>query len=855
MRRAGTYRNGRAKLRRFLSAAFPFAACTALLPAGAAGAPPPVKPPQAAPAQTVPAQAAPNNINPTGHNVSLVVPLRENGPLGQVRITITKAGKIFISATDLINALSRIVRAENLAHLKSLADADGQIALSSVSQSGLTITYDPNSIELAAQIPVAARTAESLSFGMGTSAGAVEPDRSAPVGAFLNYRVGENYVISGPEAGKYRFLGDLELGGRLARTLSFENFATIDQGASQLFSRSASRLIYDMPVSALRITAGDLTTQTTAFQIDPQISGINVSHLISNFFPTLSTTSTSSQSVTLTRGSDVQIFVNNMPVSEIHLGPGTYNLRNLPLAQGANNMKAVITDDTGQRRVVDFSFFSDANLLSPGVAEYTGSFGILAPLGRDGPDYQTDEPAFSGFYRRGLSEQLTAGLDLQADKENQILGLDSTFGTRFGLFSLNLAGNHLKDGDNGAAVRFQYRFADQTNSLYFARTFDFSAEYHTLHFGTLDDINANNSEEAVFAASVNQPLTQDISFQFSGNYTKSRDAGQDTGGVSAFVTWQAPFETTLGAGATYQWAPKPLPGLQDVLGRGFSLAITLTHRFDESTIVDASADRFRQRVDFNRSPLNPVNDYFANGDFDHSAFGYTGNATGGYITNRGAIEGTYNTALNPDGSVASQQVGAFFDGSVDFAGGKLGIGRHIDDAFAIVDGDPSLKGRKVIVDSQFADQPVATSGPLGPAVVPINSYNKQILPYDVKDLPPGYDLGTGNFQVYPWYHAGYAFTVGSPYNVTALGHLLDADGQPLSLRIGEAVSLTDHKAPHREVITNRTGRFAALGLSPGTWRITMSGGLSYDITITKKEGMLARFGTLKPGAGQTGGKP
>jgi outer membrane usher protein len=830
----------------------PFAAYAVfLLPADAAAPPAAVK---SSPAATEPAPL-PDDINPTGHDVSLTVPLHENGPLGQVRITITKAGKILVSATDLINALSRIIRPANITQLKSLADAHGDIALSDVSKAGFSITYDPNMIELAAQIPVAARTAENLSFGMGSSAGAVEPDRSAPVGAFLNYRIGENYMITGPEEGKPYFLGDLELGGRLGRTVSFDNFGTIDQSASQLFTRSASRLVYDMPLSALRITAGDLETQTTAFQTDPQISGINVSHLISNFFPTLSTTSTSSQSVTLTRGSDVQIFVNNMPVSQVHLGPGTYNLRNLPLAQGANNMKAVITDDTGQRRVVDFSFFSDANLLSPGVAEYTGSFGILAPLGRDGPNYETNEPAFSGFYRRGLSEQLTAGVDLQADKENQILGLDGTLGTNFGLLSLNFAGNHLKDGDNGAAARFQYRFSDQTNSLYFARTFDFSAEYHTVHFGTLDDLNANNSEEAIFAASVNQPLTQAISLQFSANYTKSRDAGQDTGGVSGFVTWQAPFETTLSAGATYQWAPRPLPGLENILGRGFSLAVALTHRFDENTLMDASADRFRQRIDFNRSPLNPVNDYFANGDFNRTALGYSGNMTGGYITNRGAVEGTYNTSLNPDGTVASQQVGAFFDGSVDFASGKLAIGRHIDDSFAIVDGDPSLQGRQVIIDSQFANQAVAESGPLGPAVVPINSYNKQIIPYDVKDLPPGYDLGAGNFQVYPWFHSGYALTVGSPYNVTALGHLLNTDGQPLSLRTGEAISLTDPKAPHREVITNRTGRFAALGLSPGTWRIIMMGGLSYNITITKEEGMLARFGTLKPGAGQTGGKP
>jgi outer membrane usher protein len=802
-----------------------------------------------------PVPVAATEINPTGHDVTLTVPLREYGPIGQVQITITKDSRVLMSANDLLNALARETKSEALSRLKAATDGNGQISLAAAAKAGFPIVYDPNAIELSIQIPVDALNARKLSFGFDPEAEAVQPDKSSEVAAFLNYRIGEVYQISGPDRGKFLFLGDLELGGRLGRTVSFDNFATIDQDARHPFTRTGSQLFYDLPGPAIRITAGDLQTQTTAFQIDPQISGINVSHLVSNFFPTFSTTSTSSENITLTRGADVQILVNNVPVSQLHLNPGTYNLRNLPLAQGANNMKAIITDDAGQRRVVNFSFFSDVDLLSPGIAEYTASLGILAPLGLNGPHYETDEPVFSGFYRRGLTNQLTAGFNVQADRHNQLFGVDAALGTRIGLFGANLAANHLADGSNGMAMRFQYRYAADTNSLYQARTFDLAVEYRSEHFSDISSINAINTEKLMFSADFNQPLTRSISFQLNGSYTVSREQHQDTGAISAVIAWQAPFETTLSAGATYQWAPKEPAGPSSLDRRGLSFLVSLTHRFGANTLLDTSASRFEQRADFNRSPSRPIDDYFLNGDFNHTAFGYSGNASAGYETNRGNIEGTYNTALNPNGSIASQQAGVFFDGSIDFAGGKIAPGRHINDSFAIVSGDPSLQGRQVIIQSQFAGEEVARSGAFGPAVVPIGSYNRQVVPYDVKDLPPGYDLGAGNFQLYPWYHAGYALKVGSPYNVTALGHMFDADGKPLSLRTGTAVSLTDAHAPHRDVITNRSGRFAAIGLSPGHWRITMAGGYTYDIEITKEAGMLVQCGNLRPAAGQSGGKP
>ncbi|HEY4078763.1 MAG TPA: hypothetical protein VGM26_17685 [Rhizomicrobium sp.] len=856
------------------TAAKPSAATTS----AAGGAPKPVA---LAPAEdgttarTPPAIATSSNVNPTGKDITLAVPLRENGPLGQVTVTIKRDGHILIQANDLSNALQRLIKPEELAKLRGMANGNGFIPLEAVTAEGFVITYDPNAIELAVQVPLRARLTNTIMLGLDSNQ-QVLPDKSAAFAAYLNYRIGETYSFSGAGQGEPGFLSNVEFSGRVFNSIAFENFATLDQFAPNFFSRAGSRLIYDMPDEALRLTAGDLITEGAAFQSSPQIAGFNISHLIDTFYPESSITSSSSRTLNLTRASDVQLLVNNQPVSVLHLNPGTYDLRNLPVAQGANNIQAVITDGTGQRVVQNFDFFSDINLLDTGLDEYTASFGILSPLGDSEPDYQFNQPALSGFYRRGIADQLTGGFNFQATRQDQMGGLDAVLGTTFGLFSLDVSANHMSSDEVGYAGRLRYRYSDDAQNSFFARTFDLSAEYRSRHFFPVDNGFlalsglTDNQQELLFSGSLNQPLMRDLTLQLNGDYQISRASHANSGDISAFLTYQAPFDTTVGLGATYQVSSSgsafmnpgsPLNGTNPVetlpSGNGFSLSITLTHRFGSEDLLTASADRFQQRIDYSRSPIDPVDDYFANADVNRIDSTVTTTAVAGYETNRGNIEATYNNSIDRSGAFTAQQAGVFFDGSIGLAGNSVGIGRHVSDAFAVVSGDPSLEGRTIDVDSRFANQVVAQTGPLGPVVVGTSSYNSQVIPYDVENLPPGYDLGSGNFEIYPWLHSGFALTVGSPYNVTALGVLQDADGNPVSLRTGMATSETDPNAPPVQVITNRTGNFAAPGLAVGRYRLFISGDrpLDYELTITATPDLLVRLGNVRPAGSKKGDTP
>jgi outer membrane usher protein len=463
---------------------------------------------------------------------------------------------------------------------------------------------------------------------------------------------------------------------------------------------------------------------------------------------------------------------------------------------------------------------------------------------------------------------------MQAARYDQMVGTSVIWGNRLGLFSVDTAVNRLDTGQLGGSTRIQYRYASDTNTTYTARTFDLSVEYDSAHFlplsafgnrsvfrstsplgpgevlpvnFDLSTVNNRSPQALLVAGSLTQPLTRKLAIEINGNYSRNRDKQGDTGSVSAIVTYQAPYHTTIGLGLTYQWVPRENPD-NLISGRGISFLLTLTHQFGRHASASGNADRFQQRASFTRSASRQVDDYYVNADVSHSQFGSFGNALVGYETNRGDIQGLYSSSLDENGHVSGQQGGVLFSGSVAMADGHFGLGRQITDSFAVVRKDPSLGDRQLLIQNRTADEPVARSGFFGPAVVPLSSYTPTVVPYDIKDLPPGYDLGDGNFGLYPWRHSGSAFKVGSPYHMSALGNLVDGEGSPLALRTGTAVSLTDPHAPRVEVISNRAGHFAALGLAPGRYRITISGDASlvYEMTITQKPEMFERVGTLHP---------
>ena len=82
---------------------------------------------------------------------------------------------------------------------------------------------------------------------------------------------------------------------------------------------------------------------------------------------------------------------------------------------------------------VNFNIFLDQSQLATGLSEFGLYAGVLAPQGFQGPVY-SNSPAISGFYRRGISDRLTVGANLQADRHGWMTGAETVIASGFGSF-------------------------------------------------------------------------------------------------------------------------------------------------------------------------------------------------------------------------------------------------------------------------------------------------------------------------------------------------------------------------------------------------------------------------------------
>ncbi|MFX5214441.1 hypothetical protein ABTC92_18450, partial [Acinetobacter baumannii] len=92
----------------------------------------------------------------------------------------------------------------------------------------------------------------------------------------------------------------------------------------------------------------------------------------------------------------------------------------------------------------------------------------------------------------------------------------------------------------------------------------------------------------------------------------------------------------------------------------------------------------------------------------------------------------------------------------------------------------------------------------GPALVSAGSaYIASQLRIDATNLPLGYDLGAGQYDLRPGLASGYAVTVGSDASRLVIGVAHDSTGAPVSLKGGALIRVGDKSGTKILLFTNR----------------------------------------------------
>lgn len=780
-------------------------------------------------------------LNPTGRAIILTVPAKDGAAyLGDMPLTIGADDSLSFPADRTLQLLDELLDPNVMTALRGSFAGKSAIGPADLASAGITVEYDPRTLELRFMIPVEKRASRRLSVSALDRQSVGEFVKPLDYSAYLNIRGSVDLYEQGPVTGfqepVFLLNGAVNLKGVVLET----DAIWIPGGPGKDFQRLGSRYVYDDTKNVVRFTLGDLEAQGRGFQAVPDIAGISIFRSYSVLNPQQVIRPRGDRTFRLERPSTVEVIVNGQQVRRLQLAPGNYNLRDFPFAQGGNDIRLNVLDDTGRTEVLRFNIFLDQTQLAKGLDEFGLYAGVHAPLGASGPVY-SDDWVVSGFYRRGISDNLTLGANFQADDQVQMAGIEAMFGTPIGSFGTHLAYSHTDGFGDGFALQATFqRIIQHQNGQ--ADTFNLFVEHRSRRFAPVTFFLADNQYDYEIGGGYTHAFNADFYMGANARFSKGRGLNSDVHNYSLIGGWRISSAATLSAEARYT---------EDSRGDEFSGFVTLTVRFGRSSSIRGEYDTRdnRARLSYQTLHGNGVGSYNITADVERSDFGSNMGFNANYFTNRAELGFSHFGTFSGDfGDSVSQRSTFRLGTSIAVGGGEVSIGRPIYDSFAIVRPHASLKNANVLVDPSVLGV-TAMTGDMKVATQPnLSSYSERTVTVDVEGAPAGTDIGQGSFKLFPGYRSGYMLQVGSEYFITATGTMLDIDGQPVSLVSGKATELAHPERAPVTVFTNRQGRFGATGLAPGQWRIEMldANKSVYVITIPQDAEGIVRLGDISP---------
>lgn len=783
----------------------------------------------------------PNRLNPTGRTVTLTVPAKDGAVyLGDIVLSIDANDRIEFSAQRLLDLLSNVVDPDSLRALQGSISGRTTLTPADFEAVGIQIRYNPQELSLDLQIASERRASRTVQVSPldREQVGTFAPP--AGFSAYVNVRGNVDYLWEGPNDGLQPPVLFLDGAARIGSVVA-ESEAIYQPGSNGVdFQRLGSRLVYDDTNNLVRWTAGDLQPISRGFQSSPDVAGLSIFRSYSVLQPQQIVRPRGDRSFRLDRPSTVEIQVNGQIVRRLQLQPGVYNLRDFPFTQGANDIRLSILDDAGRSEILRFNVFLDQTQLARGLTEFGLYAGVEAPLRANGPNY-TDDFVVTGFVRHGVSDNLTLGANIQANGDSQMGGAEVVWAMPFGTIGANFSISNIDGFGSGRAalVTFQ-RLIQRPNGRSDSLSLFF--ESRSRNFGALGTIVPGNPYAWEVGGGYSHAFSDAVYGGVDGRYSHGRGNVRDAWNVRGTMGYRINDRLTLTSDLRWE---------QDTLGRRVSALFSLTVRLGRYSNARADYDtRFdRARLSFNSLHGQGVGSYNIAGDVERSNFGSGVNLTGNYYANRSEIGlSHFGTFAGDFGNSLNQRTSLRFATSLAIADGAVSMGRPIYDSFAIVRGHQSLRDAPVYLDpSPFGF--TATTGMLGTGIHPsLSSYSERTITVDAPTAPVGIDLGQGSFRVFPPYRSGYILQVGSAYSITALGRLLNRDGEPIALLTGSATELAHPEREPVQIFTNRDGRFGAAGLAPGRWRIQMvdDARTTYVINVPENVEGVLRVGDLTP---------
>ncbi|MFQ5559351.1 MAG: fimbria/pilus outer membrane usher protein, partial [Nitrospinota bacterium] len=328
---------------------------------------------------------------------------------GDFFLNLTNEGDIFISREDLKKIGFHELPQENQ------KNRDGHVSLTSLSprviftlneaESALNLTVDPDLLET---------HVVDLTPQKNKDVSPVETNS-----LYLNYQLNFNTT---PQNNFDSFSVPFETGLRIGQLLFYSNFNYVKNTAGEnKVTRLFTNFTTDSTSSLKRIILGDFTASSETGVGDSGIlGGISVSknYSLSPYFIKVPRLQLSG---ILETPSEVLIYVNDTLVVSEFLQPGKFEFLNLPTNSAGGKTLLVTRDAYGKEERTETPFVLSANILKPGIHEYSYNLGFVRNgFGTESQDY--GDLSYMFFHRVGVTRYFTAGFRGEGDSSRWNFG-------------------------------------------------------------------------------------------------------------------------------------------------------------------------------------------------------------------------------------------------------------------------------------------------------------------------------------------------------------------------------------------------------------------------------------------------
>ena len=761
-------------------------------------------------------EATADEVSASSQRLELTFPVSVNGRLsGNVLADIDIGSEPNVETEQLFSLLTEFMDQAVLAEMSARLSPANRASISELQSAGLDIAYDAQALRLDVRASEAQTRQQILSLTSTRRADPSEftPPSSAAAGIttslLAEYRHNSPFVDEGLQPLEGIAQGFVNIGGFEGLTLDFD--LRVDREGRLV--RNSIVLSKDDFDAGTRLAAGDIDPLVTGFQSSPSLGGISYSRQFGTIQPFRDVRPTGQQGVFLERDAIVDIVIDGVIVRTLSLPAGRYEIRDFPFIDASADVEFYVDDGSGRQQVGRLSLFGADNLLEPGLSVFSANLGFLSKTRTPHENFDGNL-AFTGFYERGLTPNLTLGANLQATHREGTLGVRAASSSRFGRLSVDLAGS---TADISGSQLSGYAFSANYRSLFdispkTRASFELVANRYTENFSTLSDgfDFQPRKWDAAARASVQLPAATNLTI--GGRISEGRRLVPDEqlydislsklfGRINTFSS--VGYDTITG----------------EVTGR-IGLSLRWGDRLAARGGYNSRTDAFN--IEAERLPRLQVGDLSGRigyeqrsaADFFSGDLLYRGNRV------EGSLRHTYTLDDRP--GIPTEQISAArLSTGLGVTPSGWAFGRRADEGFAIVKAHKSLKGREIDLEAGYSRGAIAKIDRWGAVAVPLlQPYVPQTIKVEVRDLPVGYDIGAGKFEVLPGSGSGYNFTVGSAASYTVVG-VLAMEGRDLYLTSGTLTSLETGEAT--AFFTNRTGRFVVERVAPGEYSLRING--------------------------------